>query len=295
MRYTNIETSTTTSELANEPVSANWNYTVEATRLHDSEGNATSFIGNRRADTNQVIGVRTNRYGIVQNRDLLGSAENLFNAHSMGGWSRKTVVTHGGARMYALYDFRDQSVTVAKGDNLFLRLKVQNSFDGSLGASFTVGMFRLVCSNGLALPVNTISLAKKHTTSLDVDFMSKGITRALLSFKDSVPFLTRMTEVAVTRQQGITAIENLVKRGDLSARMSKEIVAKWESPTYEQDSPRTAWSLYNAATEYLTHDVAPKRFELAEKVTASFATALRKGGMMEGQGLYIPQAEAVAV
>lgn len=294
MRYIQQSIEKTTKTEAASIESPNFGYTVEPTRLHDHEGNATVFLGNRREDTKQVLGVCTKRYGIVQNADLINSAESLFERQSMGEWNRKTVVTHGGSRMFAVYDFTDHKVTVGNKDDLFLRLKVNNSFDGSQNASFTVGLFRLVCSNGLAMPVNTISLAKKHTTSLDPEFMAKGITRALNAFKESVPFLNRMTEVAVSRQQGITALENLVKRGELSERMSKQIAAKWEAPTYEQDAPRTAWSLYNAATEYLTHEVAPKRFELAEKVTASFVRSLRSGGMLEGKGIYTPWTGEVA-
>ena len=290
MRYIHQTINKTIKAEAPSLTETNFGYTVMPSRLLDHTGKPTRFIGNRREDTGEILGVATNRYGIVQNTDLVRDSEALFEREQMGDWSRKTVVTHGGARFYALYDFTEHSVTVGKGDVLNLRLKVNNSFDGSQNASFTVGLFRLVCSNGLAIPVNTISLARKHTGQVDSSFLARGITRALAGFKSSLPFLNRMTEVAVSRQQGVTAIENLVKRGDLSARMSNHIIAKWNNPTYEQDAPRTAWSLYNAATEYLTHEVAPKRFEQAEKVTSAFVRALRTDGMLEGQGIYLPTA-----
>ena len=288
MRYTHQTIEKTTKAEAATIESPNFGYTVSPSRLLDHTGSPTRFIGTRRDDTGLVLGVATKRYSIVQNTDLVNAAEALFDRTGMGNWNRKTVVTHGGSRMFAVYDFTDHKVSVGKGDDLFLRLKVNNSFDGTQNASFTVGLFRLVCSNGLAMPVNTISLAKKHTGTVDADFLARGVTRAVNSFKEAVPFLNRMTEVQITRQQGITAIENLVKRGELSERMSKQIAAKWEAPTYEQDAPRTAWSLYNAATEYLTHEVAPKRFELAERVTSNFVRAIRTGGMLENNGLYLP-------
>lgn len=294
MRYTQQTIQKTTKAEAASIEEPNFGYTVSPSRLLDHTGSPTRFIGTRRDDTGLVLGVATKRYSIVQNTDLVNAAESLFDRQGMGEWNRKTVVTHGGSRMFAVYDFLDHKVTVGKGDDLFLRLKVNNSFDGSQNASFTVGLFRLVCSNGLAMPINTISLAKKHTGTVEADFLARGVTRALNAFRESVPFLNRMTEVQVTRQQGITAIENLVKRGELSERMSKQIAAKWDSPTYEQDAPRTAWSLYNAATEYLTHEVAPKRFEQAEKVTQSFVRALRTGGMLEGKGIYTPWTGEVA-
>lgn len=295
MRYINQTIQNTTKAEASSIESPNFGYTVSPSRLLDHTGSPTRFIGTRREDTGEVLGVATKRYGIVQNADLLSSAESLFEQERMGDWNRKTVVTHGGSRMYALYDFTEHKVTVGKGDILNLRLKVNNSFDGSQNASFTVGLFRLVCSNGLAIPVNTVSLARKHTGGVDAGFLARGITRALDSFKSAVPFLNRMGEVAVSRSQGITAIENLVKRGELSARMSNRIIAKWDDPSYEQDAPRTAWSLYNAATEYLTHEVAPKRFEQAEKVTNAFVRALRTDGMLEGQGIYLPYAGDIPV
>lgn len=296
MRYIDQSINKTSKAEASTKESFNYDYKVSPSRLLDHTGSPTRFIGTRRDDTGLVLGVATKRYSIVQNSDLVNAAEALFDSQSMGDWNRKTVVTHGGARMFAIYDFTEQKVSVGNRfkDDLFLRLRVNNSFDGSQNASFTVGLFRLVCSNGLAMPVNTISLAKKHTGTLEADFLARGITRALNSFKEAVPFLNRMTEVQVTRTQGITAIENLVKRGELSERMSKHIIERWESPSHTQDTERTAWSLYNAATEYLTHEVAPTRFEQAEKVTQSFVRALRTGGMLEGKGLYLPEAVSAA-
>jgi dihydroneopterin aldolase len=48
--------------------------------------------------------------------------------------------------------------------------------------------------------------------------------------------------------------------------MANKVREIWENPKHREDSDRNVWNLYNAVTQHLTHEVAPKRFELAERV-----------------------------
>jgi len=261
-------------DTAEERISSKFDYKVERVPLVTADGLKTRFFGTKRCDTNEVFATVTEQYEIVQNEELFATAESLFN--SMGlPQNRKTVVTHGGARARAIYTFPTMGTKVKK-DDLHFRLIAQNSFDGSLRASFQVGMFRLVCSNGLVSPVSAVSLVKKHTSGLDKDFVRRAIEISVDSFQKSAVVFEAMTNIRLSQNDGTRILENLSKRAIVSERMAKDINAIWENPTHQEDRERNLWSLYNASTQHLTHNVADKRFELAERVNGGIMNELVK-------------------
>jgi hypothetical protein len=273
------------NETADERISADFNYEVEQVPLITPDGQQTRFFGTRRKDTGEVFATVTDRYELLQNSTLIGATEDLFRGRGLTGWNRKEVVSHGGARMRAIYDFPNIGGKVA-GQDITFRLKVQNSFDGSLRASFAVGLFRLICSNGAVAPVNAVNLTKKHTASLDPSFIGGALDEAVKGFHDALPAFERMANIRVSQSEGKTILFNLADRKLMSERHAESINQVWESPTYSEDRSRNLWNLYNATTQYLTHTVEAgmgrkPRFELAERlnhtVAREFVRSARKG------------------
>ena len=270
-----------------ERISSKFDYTVEQVPLLTPDGQQTRFFGNRRKDTGEVFAAVTDHYELLQNETLISSTEDLFRTKGMTGWKRKEVVSHGGARMRAIYDFPNIGGKVA-GQDITFRLKVQNSFDGSLRASFQVGLFRLICSNGAAVPVNALNLTKKHTASLETSFVGSALDEAVRSFHSAMPAFERMANISVTQQQGKTILFNLAERKVMSERHAEAINEIWERPTYREDESRNLWNLYNATTQYLTHNVEAglgrkPRFELADRlnqaVMREFVGSARNGSV----------------
>lgn len=277
----------TTNEIVPERQSNNWNYEVEKIALHTPEGAASGFYATRRTDTLQCLGTISNRYGIVQNSDLFGQAEDIFDRLNLGERHKKFVVTHDGSRAHAIYDFRNLGIVVGGKDNLILRLKVQNSFDGTLGASFSVGLFRLICSNGMAAPFGaSVNISKKHTQGISTDFFQSAVEKTVERFSESVPVLNRMANTIISQRQGENALFNMAKRKTISERMAEKIVSVWNAPRYKEDSDRTVYNLYNASTQYLTHEVSSKRFDLAERATSGILHTLVERGLDSKSDLY---------
>jgi hypothetical protein len=263
-------------------------YTVEQVPLF-AKGNQTRFLGNVRSDTGECLGTCTDRYDLVQNETLLGFTETLLKGRGLSRWERKEVVTHGGAKARFIYKFPDLAIKVAKNDLIFA-LKVQNSFDGSLRASFNIGLFRLICSNGMTVPHKAINLSHKHTGTLNSELMSQGLDRAIAEFQNSAPVFERMSQMAIIQPFGEQIIDNLVKRGvgGLTARQAEGIKAIWANPTHHEDRERNLWNLFNSVTQHITHSVENgerPRFELAERlstaITAEFARAARNQDISE--------------
>jgi len=265
-----------TIDTEDERISSAYEYEVECAPLFSDHG-PTRFFGTRRKDTGEIFATVTSAYEVVQNRQLVEAAEAAFRTKGMTGWKRKVVVTYGGARCYVIYDFPGIGGKVA-GQDLTFRLKIQNSFDGTIRASFVVGLFRLICSNGLAMPVGTLNLTQKHTTALEIDFVGRTVEQALKAFFDALPFFESMTAIRVSQDEGKAIVQGFGERHLLGRRQADAIVRIWEHPRHEEDRARTLWNLYNAVTQHLTHDVAgaatKPRYELAERSTRIITHAL---------------------
>lgn len=145
----------------------NYNFTVEAVpsyhQLPDGQFVRDGFIANRRTDTHQVLGKVSTVYGLIQNGDLISAAEDAFKASGLLDYSRRIIVTGDGEKLYAVYTFKSKIKKLAKvGDELGLQLTLQNSFDGSLRASFIAGLLRLLCLNGMTGIAKQFGLTQKH-------------------------------------------------------------------------------------------------------------------------------------
>jgi len=275
-KYMTTNLTTTIASEAIERQTEKFDYTVEQVPFHLPNGSATRFFANVRTDNGEVLGCVTDRYEVLQNSDMLGASEDLFQTAGFSNFKRKTVCTNGGARIRAIYDFPDHGFKLSNGNDLTFRLKVQNSFDGSLRASFQVGLVRLVCTNGLALPIAAVGMTRKHTQTLDANTLRDAFARSINAFKESAPLFNNMIETKVSQEEGNSILLGFEKSKVMSERMREGIQTVWERPTYSEDSGRNLFNLYNAVTQHLTHSVEGKRFELAERVNTGTLNAISK-------------------
>lgn len=243
-------------------------------QLPDGTFAKDGFTVNRRADNMAVLGKVTDRYGIVQNTDLLSCAEDAFSSKGMTDYSRRIITTGEGERMFAIYDFKNHIKKLRVGDEVGLRLTVQNSFDGSLRASFSLGMLRLICSNGMTTIEREVSMTKKHSASIDISFMTDALEKAIKTWDRSAEVFNRLADVSITQDQGRNILAQLEDSAVLSGKLRESIEGIWNTPRHAEDNARNVFNLYNAVTQHLTHDVSTTRFELANRVNSNVLSAL---------------------
>jgi len=250
-----------------------FDFSVEAApsfmQLADGSFVKDGFTVNRRMDTMQVLGKVTDRYGIIQNSDLIQVSEDAFAAKGMTNYKRTTIVTGSGEKMYSTYDFKDHVKKLKVGDEVGLRLTVQNSFDGSLRASFSLGMMRLLCLNGMTTVEREVSMTKKHSSGINVQFITDALEKAIKAWDKATIVFDRISDVKLTQEQGKNILANLEEQSVLSGKLRENIQSIWDAPRHREDSARNLFNLYNAVTQHLTHDVASDRFELANRVSGN--------------------------
>lgn len=260
--------------------SSNPFYTVESTpsymQLPDGSFVPDGFITNRRTDTMQVLGKVTERYGIIQNSDLINAAEDAFQAKGLTNYTRNVVVTGDGEKMFAVYDFRDRTRNLKVGDEVGMRLTIKNSFDGVIRGAFELGMMRLVCSNGMVTLAREVGMTQKHSSGVSVGFITDALQTAIERWDGSLSTFDTLSDVAVTQEQGRNILARFEQDKVLSGKLRESIELVWNAPTYKEDHARNLFNLYNAVTQHITHDVAPTRFELANRVNNSVLTSLAK-------------------
>ena len=250
--------------------SDHWDYTVVTEKLFTEDGKDSGWLCNRRSDNQEVMGVCTEQYGLVNNRDLFGAADDAFKARGMVPTEKNIIVSDGGARVRGVYDFLDRQIKVPEvGDTLGLRLVVNNSFDRSLRLSFILGLVRLVCTNGMKTLDAEFSLTKRHSkkTSIDDLITDTALDNALDAFNKTGDMFSKLAQIKLDQDKGLNILQNLTKSNVMSEKVREGIAHVWNSPLYNEDSDRNLYNLYNAGTQYLSREVAPERFEYSERIS----------------------------
>ena len=112
----------------------------------------TSHVANLRDDYCTTLGIVGASYEPVHNRDALRVAEAIIDA-SGADWVG-VAQTHGGARTHAVLRLpREVRIAGDEDEAILPLLHVRNAHDGSSALSVAVCPYRVVCSNGMALPL----------------------------------------------------------------------------------------------------------------------------------------------
>lgn len=258
--------------------SENFLFNVESSpsfmQLPDGSFVKDGFSVNRRTDTMQVLGKTGTSYGIVQNADLVNVAEEAFKAKGLGDFSRRVVVSGDGERFHGVYDFKNQVKKLSIGDEVGLRITMTNSFDGSLRSAFSLGTLRLTCSNGAVSLESEVSMARKHCAGITSTFTAQALDKALAAWDKSTEVFERLAGIQLTQQQGLNILGQLEETAVLSGKLREGIEGIWQSPRRNEDKGRNLFNLFNAGSEFLTHDVSKDRFELSQRITSNLLGVL---------------------
>lgn len=219
-----------------------------------------------RSDTREPLSVVSNRYQVVQPREVLEFFRDLTDLH---GFEIETAGSlKGGAVVWALAQ-TGRELTFGQ-DRTSQYVLLMTSCDGSLATRATLTSVRVVCWNTLTLALNNGAahlVVTRHSTRFDASAVKRNlglVDDAWAAFGDRAREMTK------------------VKLGDLSAREAViEIFGDPDKPVDEQPNQRamaqviqmfeghgrgsrlpsaegTAWGLLNAVTEYVDHH-APER------------------------------------
>ena len=223
-----------------------------------------------RSDTNEPLSVVSQRYQVVQPREILEFYRDLT---EISGFELETAgVLKGGRKIWALAK-TNQSTTLKGNDTINGYLLLATACDGTLATTAQFTSIRVVCNNTLAVALSNGSGAVKvpHSTSFDPQAVKKQLGISVSAW-DS--FMYRMKTLSERRVKSHEAMNYFLRvftdpattaTGLSNERAMKKVLALYEGDGKGAElasSKGTAFGLLNAVTEYVDHERRARSTEL---------------------------------
>jgi uncharacterized protein DUF932 len=254
--------------------------TLEPIFTTGADGEATVEIPNRKAlirsDTHQVLNVVSDRYKLIPHATLFSPVADALDALSLS--VEREVVETGmdGAYARMMWVFGDLEMEVRKGDPIRLALIARNSYNYEAKFDLSVGAFRLVCENGLMVPVGgaAYGMKRKHVGAFSVEAAIGEVQTYMSQTPDMIAAWKRWVKVDCSSEM----LEAVLKNQTLIGKKASEQVLE-----YYGTQKQTVWDAYNALTWYATHNVneggrSPLTQDAIQRFATNFAVTAAAAG-----------------
>lgn len=218
-----------------------------------------------RSDTKTALSVVSNRYQVVQPREVLEFYRDLT---EVSGYELETAgVLKGGRKFWALA--RTGHAEILKGnDQVNGYLLLATSCDGTLATTATPTTVRVVCNNTLSIALDGTSYAIKvpHNTRFDPKTVKKQLGVAVSQWDDFMYRMRVLAERKIQPHESFRFFTNVLCKASVPVASSETLpneraLRKMQS-LYEgrgrgstlESSCGTAWGLLNAVTEFVDHE-----------------------------------------
>jgi phage/plasmid-like protein (TIGR03299 family) len=215
-----------------------------------------------RSDTNDALSVVSNRYQVVQPREVLEFYRDLVD---LGGFELETAgVLKGGRKLWALA--RTGQETLLKGDDrVAAYLLLATACDGTLATTAQFTSVRVVCNNTLQMATGDCIGAIKvpHSTKFDADKVKQQLGLGVTSWQRFIVDMRRLADRPVHPFEARSYLVELIGDPELpfhsqpNSKAMKRVfdlfagAGKGSSLASAND---TAWGLVNAVTQYVDHE-----------------------------------------
>ena len=236
-----------------------------------------------RNDNDYAIAVVGKNYNPVNHPDAFKTAENVIMLSDLDieGITRDVGCSHNGARAYATYTLPNHRVNLGReGDDVALTISARNSFDGSWSFIVEVGGYRFICTN-LQVFANNFAVHKsKHTRGLNLQHVADKLSESVKFYDQETELWKEMVDTKITYAQAMStlahlanakAVDNHLKSSDapfyltdilyepdvIRNKTMSNLWSRWMNNAKSLDA--TAWALYNAMTEWATHEMPTRK------------------------------------
>lgn len=221
-----------------------------------------------RLDTNRVLGIVSDRYKIIQNRDMFSFFDPVVD-HDEGRFFHTAGSLKGGKVVWALAKVPGDFYVV-KDDRVENYLLLASSHDGSMHLIAKHTAIRVVCWNTLSLALDTkspVTVSIRHTTgAMDAlaqahralglatrrvgifETIADQMRRYQMTSKGVRSFLEKLLPATPNPKTGRPPAQTMAKREEIELLFA-------DAPTNNLPGMQgSAWAMYNAVAEYVDHD-----------------------------------------
>ena len=152
-------------------------------------------------------------------------------------------------------------ITSSDGDVCFPRIILTNSHDGMQAFKFNVGIFRLVCSNGLIVADEQFADFKIKHKGYTFDELRNVVNQTVEELPNKVQVLNDMKNRTLTQEEkDKLALDAMLIRAGIAPdskkakkfEYDKETIEDILEPKREADKGNDLWSVFNVVQEKIT-------------------------------------------
>jgi hypothetical protein len=232
--------------------------------VHGPQGEPLeAYRGVRRRDTSQVVSIVSDRYQLVQHREVaeavhaIGEALEQPNLDTTAPtFPREQIRLFAGGRRMEIRLVVGTRYELAPGESVYPGVRVMNSLDGSWAVRAEGTGVRIACANQLYAGMHSLVELREVHLSSETDLMAmlqKAIHTILGRFRDALSIYADAMGEEVLAED---VTPSLVAAG-LPRVYASTIGARAEAQA-SHNALLTRWSAYQVATEVLTHEVGPR-------------------------------------
>ena len=177
------------------------------------------------------------------------------------GWgvvdAKQVRVRKGVGYQKHLVVFRNPNVAITgdDGDNVFPQILLTNSHDGKNAFTFTAGLFRMVCENGLVISTQEFENLKIRHMGYNFTELQSTITAMVEKLPLTVDSMNKLKATQLNQEQKIDFAKRAVETR-FGKDETQNITIDFDSllePTRKEDSGDDIWSVFNVIQEKLIH------------------------------------------
>ena len=163
-----------------------------------------------------------------------------------------------GIRSFHMVCLQNPNIKIMNGDNVeaYPRIMLTTSHDGFCSFKFMVGLFRLVCSNGLVIADEEYANLSIRHINYTMEELKKTVAIAVDNLPNKIQMLNNMRNTVLTDEQREDFVVNAikVKKGlspEQNFTISKEEILDILEPIRDEDKGNTLWATFNVIQEKL--------------------------------------------
>jgi len=149
--------------------------------------------------------------------------------------------------------FRNPDVVIngEDGDTVFPQILLTNSHDGKNAFTFTAGLFRLVCENGLVISTTQFEDVKMRHMGYTFEDLQQNIREMVEKLPLTVESMNKMKEVEMKQEQALEFAKRALETRFDEKQMNriKVDLDALLTPTRVEDKGNDVWSVFNVVQE----------------------------------------------
>jgi len=204
----------------------------------------------------------------VSNKYLFVNTETIIDDLDKLGWKPVTVAqrkSRGSNTIFSKHMVSFQNpeikITSKNGDDAFPRIILTNSHDGMQAFKFSVGIYRLVCSNGLVVADEEFSDFKIKHKGYTFAELRNVVTQAVEDLPNRVEVMNKMQDKILTQdEKNKLALDAMLVRAGIEPGSDKakkfnydeETIIDILDPKRKEDEGDDLWKVFNVIQEKIT-------------------------------------------